>query len=464
MKLKPALLLFISCLTMQTFCATHSKKTDDVTFTDFNHGIVSFDISMPIDYTGQRLQGKNLTGGIIKYTDKWHRVTPFLALEQGNFQLPTSKSATGKPYIKTRVKYSAIKFINPIGLGNFFIKIGIASRFQKLTRVDQFALKDGTYTWQVPIFATGREKNTVNNQTKNMQFLQVGSAPSGQNAIYSKDFFIYTQGKNQKSIIGHPVSSSRSQAILKKPYTTHFACVAHGIWGENADPYRKTSGHCTGRIHTFPAGPNMDYEYGTFILPTVLSPWKGPKHSHCIIKGKRKSGCINIKIATSIHFIAQKIRIPIDKHVSLYAESGTLYNRITPSNLIYDCKSNTYLKKILPKKDCGKKSYLPGGWSSAYFGVGYTYTTNSGTHYEARYIYTPEKENANRLTWLDASDTQIYAINITKKGNLPKNEYQIIHALKKGLSIIKKHPAIYKILGKNYFNTILNQKYFKKQR
>ena len=73
-------------------------------------------------------------------------------------------------------------------------------------------------------------------------------------------------------------------------------------------------------------------------------------------------------------------------------------------------------KGILPAADCLKKSYLPGGWSAPYFSVGFEFKSKKGRRYSAQYIYIPAKENANKLTWNDASDTQIYAINVSGMG------------------------------------------------
>jgi len=459
MKLKWIGLLFTITIstTLNTFAEPLLASN---TYTDHNRGIVSFDVSMPIDATGYALRGKHLKGGGIEFTDHGTMLSPLIAHETGYFQLPVVSTAkANKPLIQTTIMYNAIKLIDPIGLGNFFIKIGVASRKQIVSGVDQFALKDGTYTWQVPIFSAGRENGAIHHHTHNIQFMQVGSTggPSTQNDIYTKDFYLYTHGNNKSALVGHPIDSSRSKEILKSPYKTHYTCHVHGIWGSRADPYRKIKGQCKGSSMTFPAAPNMDYEYGTFILPTVYSPWSGPQSEHCIVNGKRKSGCVNVKIASNIHYMAQKIQVRINKHVSIYAEAGTLYRRMQPHNLRYQCRGNTYLKNILPKKDCLTKSYLHGGWPAPYFSVGYVYKNNKGVRYDARYIYIPEKENANRLAWRDASDTQIYAISVSGNTQTENSKALVRKYLNKGLSVIKRHPLIYNILGQHFFLPILKK-------
>jgi hypothetical protein len=80
-----------------------------------------------------------------------------------------------EPLINTKIDYHVIKFINPNGISNFFIKISTAIRRQTVSGLDPSILKNGTYTWQVPIFTAGNESNTVDNKGSSMQFMQIGS-------------------------------------------------------------------------------------------------------------------------------------------------------------------------------------------------------------------------------------------------------------------------------------------------
>ncbi|PIZ03435.1 MAG: hypothetical protein COY58_09765 [Gammaproteobacteria bacterium CG_4_10_14_0_8_um_filter_38_16] len=421
-----------------------------------NQGEVAFDISNPIDATGYTLQGKHLKGGDIHFQSKGVYVAPLLAHDWGNFKLPTSLSLKNKPLIKTTVNYSAIKFIDPVGIHNLFIKIGMASRTQVVSGLDPYVLKKGIYTWRVPIFAVGIEHNDVDGKTENRQFMQVGTGdgPSHHNGMYTQQFYLYLRGKGNAGIAAHPQKTARLNTVLQKPVSAHFTCHADGIWGGGgSDPYRTMTGQCQGNTMTFPAGPDLDYEYGSFTLPTVHSPWTAAPTDHCIVNGKPSVGCTNIKIALGFHYIAQKIRVPINQHVTAYAEFGTAYRHITPTNLRYQCKDNVYLKKILPKKDCLKKSYLPGGSVYTYFAVGYAFQSKEGVRYSARYIYIPEQENADRLAWRDASATEIYAVSTSKKESakvMQQNFNVALHA-------IRKIPAVYDVLGKHFFEVILKK-------
>ncbi|OGT40744.1 MAG: hypothetical protein A3E81_04505 [Gammaproteobacteria bacterium RIFCSPHIGHO2_12_FULL_36_30] len=428
----------------------------EISYSENNRGLASFDISMPIDATGFTLHGKNLKGGDVQFSDQGNYVAPLLAHETGDFELPTSISSDNKPLIKTTINYNAIKFINPNGVSNFFIKIGVAARTEKVSGLDPFVLKSGTYTWQVPIFSVGTESDDVNNKSENKQFIEVGTgnSPEKHNGMYTQQFYLYTQGNGNNSIAEHPQKTDESNMILKKTYTTQFTCHADGVWGAGgSDPYRTITGKCNGTVMTFPAGPNLDYEYGTFILQTVHSPWTSTKEDHCVINKKQHAGCTNITIASQFHYIAQKIRVPINKNLNLYAEFGTAYRSITPKNLRYQCKDNVYLKNILPETDCYKKSYLSGGASYTYFAVGYAFTAKNGTRYVAQYSYIPEQENANRLQWADASGTTIYAISTSKK----ESREAIQKNLNDALNEIKKMPAVYNILGKHFFAEILKK-------
>lgn len=431
----------------------------DSSYSEKNRGFVSFDISMPIDATGFTLRGKNLKGGYVEFSDRGNYVAPLLAHEIGDFTLPISIASDNKPLIKTTINYNAIKFINPNGINNFFIKIGMATRTEQVSGLDPFVLKDGTYAWNVPFFSVGTESDDVNNQSENKQFIQVGTGagPSHHNGMYTQQFYLYLQGHGSNAIAAHPQKINESNMILKKSYTTHFTCHADGIWGGSgkhaSDPYKIITGDCNGKTTTFPAGPNLDDEYGTFILPTIHSPWTATKKDHCIVNGKLHAGCTNIIIKSQFHYIAQKIRVPINKNLNLYTEFGTAYRSITPKNLRYQCKDNVYLKNILPEKDCYQKSYLPGGASYPYFVVGYEFTAKNGTRYVAQYSYIPEQENANRLQWRDASGTTIYAISTSKK----ESRKEIQKNLNDTLNEIQKMPAVYDVLGKSFFVEILKK-------
>ena len=177
-----------------------------------------------------------------------------------------------------------------------------------------------------------------------------------------------------------------------------------------------------------------------------------------MLKGKRQAGCANVKIGSDMHYIAQKIRVPVQDKIFITAEFGTLYRSLKTDNLRYICKSNVYLKNILPPKDCLKKSYLTGGWSAPYFSVGFEFQTEDGHRYSARYIYIPVKENASRLIWNDSSDTQIYATSVSNASaseNIKPSAEEIQKNFKDALNVIRKIPAVYEVLGKNFFEKIL---------
>jgi hypothetical protein len=327
-------------------------------YVDRNHAKVSFDISMPIDATGYTLHGKNLTGGNIQFADHGTLIAPFLAQETGEFELLPSTDLNNKPLIQTKIHYEAIKLIVPNGLDNFFIKIGTAARTEKVAGLDLYVLKNGTYTWDVLFFAVGREKNTVNDKSSNMQMIQVGSGngPSHHNSMYTQDFYLYSQSQGNMPITGHPEKISTENETLSKGVISHYSCYADGVWGSGgSDPYRTVVGQCNGLATAFPAGPNLDYVYGSFQLPTVKTPWNATPKDHCMVGGKMHAGCVTASIATIIHYMGQKIRVPINNRISLYAEFGTSYRAITPKNLRYECKSNVYLKNLLPQTDCLKK-------------------------------------------------------------------------------------------------------------
>jgi hypothetical protein len=432
-------------------------------YTENNHGIVSFDVSMPIDSTGYILQGKNLRGGPIKITDKGEYVTHLLAHENGSFTLPVVMNFKNKPLIKTNIQYNAIKFINPNGIDNFFVKVGTATREQKVSGLDPKILKDGNYTWQVPFFSVGKESNTVNHKSENFQFIQVGSTGgvASDNEMYTEKFYLYLQGNGNTAIAGHPQRASRSHEILSKAYTDQFTCYADGLWGAGGDdPYRTIQGDCRGSTTTFPGGPNLDYVYGTFKFPTVLTPWTATPEDHCVLDGKRHAGCTDVKIGSDMRFVAQKIRVPVQDNLSVFAEFGTLYRSFKTDNLRYQCKSNVYLKNILPSKDCLKKSYIPGGWSAPYFAVGFECYDKDGNRYTGRYIYIPVKENANRLTWNDSSDTQIYAISVSGANKLEDakpSSKEIRKNFNEALNAISRIPALYEVIGKHLFVDILKK-------
>lgn len=447
--------LILSLITTSVIATTISP----LNYTERNEANVSFDVSMPVDATGYTLKGKNLLGGIIKFTDTGLYIAPLLAHEKGRFQLPIVKNLKGQTLIKTNIGYDVIKFINPNGLNNFFIKVGMGTRKEKVAGLDPSVLKKGEYIWQAPIFSVGKESDTVNHQSTNIQLMQVGSlhgGPGSANAIYTQNFYLYAKAMGNRSIVGHPIKSARLKEILQKPYTTHFSCRAQGLWGGGgsdgkiADPYRTITGECKGTTQTFPAGPNLDYEYGSFTLPTVKTPWNAMPSDRCYFPGEKKmrSGCTNASLKLNFKYMAQKIRVPINKSISIFAESGTVYRTIKPSNLRYICNSNVYLNNILAKEDCLKKSYLQGSASYPYFAVGYEVKNKDGALSEARYINIPGQENGNKLAWIDASNTYVYAIS----GGTKK---ELLNAL----NIIKKeNKTFYDVVGKTFFMPILKER------
>jgi hypothetical protein len=335
----------------------------------------------------------------------------------------------------------------------------MGTRTQIVSGLDPQVLKNGSYTWQAPVFSVGKESNTVNNTSTNKQFMEIGSihgGPASKNVMYTQDFYLYSKGKSPTAIIGQPINNARSGEILPKARTNQVTCNVDGLWGAGGgDPYRTITGKCQGSVTTSPAGPNLDYVYGSYTLPTIHTPWTATPTDHCFFPKNKKqhTGCVNASIALTIHYQAQKIRVPIDNNVTLFAEAGTSYRRITPHNLRYVCKSNVYLKGILPTADCLTKSYLPGSASYTYFAVGYEYKTADGTVYTAQYTNIPGQENGDKLAWLDASNTQLYSISASKTAP----QKIIKENLQKGLSIIKHHPAIYNVLGNNFLLPILKK-------
>jgi len=413
-------------------------------YSETNQGRVSFDVSMPIDATGFTLHGKNLTGGTIQFKSEGMFVTPLLADETGSFELPIVTSLQEKPMIKTHIQYHAIKFINPVGINNFFIKIGTATRSQIVTNLDPKVLHDGTYDWTVPIFAVGRENNTVDHTSHHFQFMQVGATggPSTSNAMYTQEFYLFTEAQGNSPI----AESSQVGTVLPNTNPNHFTCYAEGIWGSKSDPYRKIVGQCIGQSTVFPAGPNLDYEYGTIKLPTIETPWNGTEKDQCFIEGKRHSGCVNATIDSTLHYMAQKIRVPIGHGITLFAESGSAYRSIIPNNLRYE-KNNVYLKNLIKPEEYSKKSYLPGGFMTPYFAVGFEFEKKR-VHYSAQYHYTNESENANRIAWRDASSTQIYSISVSNK---KISQAEIQENFHEALKVIEKLPEINKVLSKTFF-------------
>ena len=444
-------LLITTGLITNTFAIDPSSP-----YTENNQGYAAFDISMPIDATGYTLHGNNLKGGNIQFNNQGMLVTDLLASETGDFELPISTTADNKPLIKTNIHYSAIKFINPSGINNLFIKIGLATRTETVSGLDPFVLKNGTYAWQVPIFSFGTESNDVKDNSGNTQFMQVGTGdgPSHHNGMYTQQFYLYLKGTGNTGIAGHPEKIAPLNTVLAKSDTTHFTCHADGIWGAGgSDPYRTVIGNCNGSTTTFPAGPNLDYDYGTFQLPAVHTPWTATPTDHCLINGKSHAGCANATIKLNFHYMAQKIRVPIDHNVTVYAEFGTAYRSITPDNLRYQCKNNVYLKNLLPVSDCLKKSYLPGGAAYPYFAVGYEFQAADGAHYVAQYIYIPEQENANHLAWRDASATEVYALSVSKN----ETPEVIQKNFNDALNVIRATPGVYDVLGKHFFEKILKK-------
>lgn len=429
------------------------------TYEEANQGYVSFDVSMPIDSTGFTLHGKNLEGGNIQFSDSGMLLSPLLASETGTLNPPVPTDARGNSYIKTTVQYNAIKFMNPNGINNLFIKVGMGKRTQQVRGLDPKVLKDGTYTWPAPIFAVGRETDTVSNKSTHMQFMQVGSlhgGPASTNVEYTQNFYVYSRGNGSMPISAQPIKLWDAGAILSKPFSSHLDCQVDGLWGGGgADPYRTLTGSCGIDSTTFPAGPNLDYDYGTITLPVVHTPWNAEPTDHCLFPGhKPHTGCVNASIGLKMHYIAQKIRVPINQHVALFAESGTAYRVITPTHLRYICTSNVYLKPILPQSDCLKRNYLTGGASYTYFAVGYEYVADDGTHYTAQYVNIPGQENGSRLAWLDASNTYIYAVGASNGPIDADGKNRLVEALD---TIRQEQPMVYRQLGSNFLVPILKK-------
>ncbi len=429
-------------------------------YVEHNRGTVSFDVSMPIDATGFTLQGKNLKGGDVQFINRGSFIAPRLAHEVGEVRLPVVTSPDGKPLITTKFDYQAVKFIDPIGIDNFFIKVGMANRTQTVDGLDPKVLKDGTYTWRVPIFAAGKESDTVDGQSSNYQFMQVGmtGGPASSNVEYTQEFYLYSQADGDTPIPGHPVRTVREGDILPKARTAFFTGHADGLWGGGgADPYRTVTGQFTGSTTTFPGGPHLDYEYGTLQLPTVQTPWSASPDDHGLFEGKRVPGIVNARIDSEINYTGQKMRVPLNENVNVYAVSGSMYRKLITDNLRYVCGSNVYLKNILPPDDCLKKSYLPGGYAAPFFAVGYE-IQRGPTLFSARYIYLPGAENSNRLAWRDASDTEIYAVSASGEENVsqPSTE-EITKALNDGLDEIREVPGLYELLGQQFFTEILEK-------
>lgn len=428
-----------------------------VTYAEKNQANVSFDVSMPIDASGYTLHGKNLSGGNIVFANSGIYVAPFLAREKGSFNTPTATSSDNKPLIKTSIKYDAIKLINPVGINNFFIKAGTATRTQVVYGLDPHVLKNGTYTWQVPIFAVGTESDTVDHKRSNRQFMQVGATggPASANVMYTQEFYLYSQGSGNVPIAEHPEKTARLNDILPNAFTTHFTGHAHGIWGSGgADPYRKIIGICHGSSTTFPAGPNLDYECGSYTLPTVETPWEATPEDYGVIDGKTNAGCVNATIASNVHYTAQKIRVPMENNITVYAEFGSAYRSTTPKNLRYT-RDNVYLKNLIKPGDYLKKSYIPGGFMTTYFAVGYEFEA-AGRRYSARYCYIPGQENGNRIAWRDASDTIIYAISVSGD-NKKLSPADVEKRFNDALNVIRQNPAVYEVLGEQFFVKILKE-------
>ena len=428
-------------------------------YVEQNRGVVSFDVSMPIDATGFTLKGKNLKGGKIEFRSRGTYLSHRLAHETGEFHLPVVMSSDGRPLIATKIEYEAIKLVAPIGLDNFFIKIGTANRSQTVAGLDPTILKDGTYTWRVPIFAAGKESDTVDGTSRNEQFMQVGmtGGPASGNVEYTQEFYLCTQGDGTTPISRDRESMAKAGETLAKARVDLFSAEVHGLWGSGgADPYRTISGQCTGSSTTFPAGPNLDYEYGTYRLPTVHTPWDATPEDHGIINGKRHAGCVNASIDSEVSYMAQKLRVPVSESVSVFAESGSMYRKVIPDNLRYVCSNNVYLKNLLPEDECLKKSYLPGGYAAPFFAVGYE--VNRGSRlFSARYLYIPGAENSNRLAWRDASDTQIYAVSASGVESGSPTAKEVKDALNEGLEEIRGMPAVYDLLGARFLEEILEK-------
>jgi hypothetical protein len=422
-------------------------------YTENNQGKVSFDVSVPIDHNGFTLHGYHLKGGSIHFTSKATWFAPLLAHEQGNFTLPSVMAIDGTFLIKTRVKYDAIKLVDPIGSNNVFIKVGIAHRTQTMSGTDPYVLKKGAYTWQVPIFSFGTEINDENNKATNQQLMMVTGVDED-NSIYTQQFYLFTEGRGNQ-----PIAAAELEKISSQSYSSSYFGYAAVNWAGGGVPpgisKNSEGGTCQGTVTTFPVGPGLDYEYGYFKLPTWDVPWSAPKSEHCVVLAKRKAGCLNASIASDFHYIAQKIRVPVNDKISLYAEFGTVYRTLVPKNIPYRL-GDAYLKKIVPLTDYGKKHFLPGGYMAPYFAVGYEVQADDHTRYSARYIYLPIKENANRLRWADSPVTELYVISSSSTQSLQTIPDAVQKSLNDALEIIhQKMPAVYEVLGKHFFVDIL---------
>lgn len=116
-----------------------------------------------------------------------------------------------------------------------------------------------------------------------------------------------------------------------------------------------------------------------------------------------------------------------------------------------------YIKNLLPLTDCHKKSYFPGGSDYPYFAVGYEFQDKNGARYSARYMFIPEQENANRLTWRDAASTRIYAVSVSTNGKTKPTSAEIKKNFNDALNTIDKIPAIYDVLWKQFFVNVLKK-------
>ena len=77
------------------------------------------------------------------------------------------------------------------------------------------------------------------------------------------------------------------------------------------------------------------------------------------------------------------------------------------------------------------------------------------------YINIPGQENGNWLTWIDAANTQIYAINVTNS----KSTNTALHVddqkyLNKALDIIREYDSIYSILGESFLVKVSKRNQF----
>ncbi|MDF1760965.1 MAG: hypothetical protein P1U40_10550 [Coxiellaceae bacterium] len=423
-----------------------------------NSGDVLFDISQPVDASGYQLHGKNLEGGNIQYGSNATCLYPRLQQVAGQFMLPVAYNRHEKPLIETHVKYRAIQFITPIGLKNLYIDVGSGMRRQNVSGLDPKVLKKGIYHWRVPVFAVGYAKNDVKQHAQSKQFMMVAGVERS-NAIYTQQFYLFTQGKSDHTITEHPIHQAAIGEILPTNYAMNLQGYADTNWRAFGDPVitqGALGGFVRGDVQTFPGGPSLDYEVGHFILPTMKTPWTAPKKYQCHIKGKTVKGCIDVTMRSSLRFNAQKIRVAVTPTINIFAESGTAYRQVSPKNL--PVTYGVYTKKLIPK---GKLVFAQAGGSIApIFGVGINDKIDKNTVISAHYYYLPIVENADRLMRRDLPAAKVYVIGESHLDGSKATftHQQLLKELKKAyIQIEKNNPAVTSLLGPAFFEPLFKK-------